>query len=747
MATVDGSKGKPFDRDRRFRKVGQAPVGKGGKAHIWKAEDLGSDPYAPVVAAKLLKESGNADDRARLEREGGEDRRFDHENVVRIYELRGGPRSPYLVMEWIDGEDLQRLLARRGRLAPERVVEVAIQLCAAMACLHTGNLVHRDIKPANLMLTGNLDGDGPIGLKLIDLGIAQAPGDPEHTMQDQVVGTEPYLAPEVRAGRRAEETADIYGAGMVLYELATGLRLPELTPEEVRWRRRTKPVEPPDRVVPDVPGWLSAVIMRAIDLDPEQRYATAPRMESALLEGEAGTSENPTALIDAEPEAPTELLEKTPMPIVFQIIELLPASLRRQLPEEFQEEEPVHWWLFLLALSSGLIVVTGLALLILIPVIATLLEIPFELLTVLVLGSAAGAWFLKEEPRRRAAADALQVVGLVGWRGVAAAGAGLQSGARAGGRYLACAAAATWRWVAGLSLPDLSIDPRERVRPAPEGPAESVTGSWLPRARPRLDVARARLRGARSQMGRAGAEVGAWLAWLGRRAFIVFLVALTVCLALWLAPALQSRVALQPAGHRAVLTAIPALIWILVAIIGLLSLGISRANPGRLVGGGLVLLVTLTALGMASPSFADWLDGRFWAGDHVEFGKGAGGSRSTSPDEPEPDPRHRSPREIARAYSHKLAVVVRRVEARWADLIRGLRRQGWEVAAGAKAAVHEAADARVWQLNGWSQLSEYEAARMEARHWARSMKKGEGKLTSRDCREFRVGPHGAFVRC
>lgn len=746
MATAGGSRGKPFGRDTRFKKVGSQPVGNGGKARIWKAMDLAAEPFAPggLVAVKVLKEAGNADERARLRREGGKDRRVEHENVIRIFDLRGGPRSPFLVMEWIEGEDLQRLLKRRRRLAPERVVEVAIQLCAAMACLHEADLVHRDIKPANLMLIGNLDGDGPIGLKLIDLGIAQAPGDPQHTMQEQVVGTEPYLAPEVRAGKRATGAADIYGAGAVLYELATGRRLPELTPDEVRWRRRASPVTPPDLVDPDVPGWLSAVIMRAIELDPKKRYAQAAQMETALLEGEAGESERPTVLIDVEPDAPTEVLEKTSLPFVFQIIEALPASLQRQLPEDYQQQEPAHWWLFLLALSCGLVVVSGLALLILIPVVVTLLMIPFELLTALVLGSAAGIWFLKEEPRRRAAANGLRVAGLAGRRVAAAAGAGLQSGARASGRYIACAATATLRWASGLSLPEPSVGPTEPVAPAPEGPD---IGSWLPRARPRLAAAGARLRGARYQLGKAGAGAGAWLAWLGRRAFIVVLAALTVCLALWLEPALQSRVALQPAGHRAVLTAIPAMIWILVALIGLLGLGVSRGSPGRLLGGGLTLLVVLATLGMASPSFADWLDGRFWAGDSLESGKGAESPRSTAPDESAPAPRHRRPREIARTHSHKLAAGVRRVEAKWMDLIRKLRRQGWEIAEGTRGAVRKAADALVLQLNGWGQLSQYEAARMEARHWAKSMKKGERKLISRDCQGFTVGRHGAFVDC
>jgi len=747
VARAEGRKGKPFDRDSRFRKVGSNPVGKGGIAHIWKAKDRAAAPHAPEVAVKLLREPRNPDHRARLEREGGDDRRFDHPNLVRIFELRGGPRSPFLVMEWIDGEDLQRLLGRRRRLAPERVVEVAIQLCAAMNCLHTAGLVHRDIKPANLMLTGSLDGDGPIGLKLIDLGIAQAPGDPQHTMQDQVVGTEPYIAPEVRAGERATEAADVYGAGSVLYELATGMSLPELTPEE-RWRRRRRrPVAPPDAIQADVPGWLSAVIMRGIELEQEKRYMTAAQMETALLEGEKGASENPTALIDADPEAPTEALGKTATPIVFRIIEALPASLRQQLPEDYQGQDPTHWWLYLLALSSGLVMVTALALLILIPVVVTLLEIPFELLTALTLGGGAAAWYLKEEPRRRAAANGLRAAGLAGWRVSTAVGTGLRSGARTGGRYVACAATATWGWISSLSLPELSVGSTERVAPAPEGPGEPGVDSLLSRVRPLLTGAGVRVRGARSQLGKAGAEAGAWLAWLGRRAFIIVLSALTVCLALWLAPALQSRVASQPVGHRAVLTAVPALIWILVALIGLLGLGISKASPGRLVGGGLALLAVLTALGMASPSFADWLDGRFWTGDHIESSKGAESSQSTAPAEPAQAPPPRSPREIARAHSHKLAQGVRRVEARWAQLILRLRRRGWDIAEETRGAVREAADALVLQLNGWGQIYQYEAARMEARHWVRSMVKGATKLGSRECREFKVGEHGAFVRC
>jgi hypothetical protein len=739
-----GSRGKPLSQDTRFKRLGREPVGKGGKAEVWKARDMAAKPYVPerLVAVKVLEPPVDADDRLRLCREGGEDRRLDHENVVRIFDLRGGPRSPFLVMEYIRGEDLKRLSARYGRFNPERVAELAVQLCAAMGCLHGAGLIHRDIKPGNLMLTGNLDDEGPIGLKLIDLGIAQAPGDPEHTAQGLVVGTAPYLAPEVGVGNRATEASDVYGAGAVLYELATGDRLPLLSREELLDRRRTKPVPPPHLVDPAMPGWLSAVIMRAIEVEPGERYESAEEMARALEQGAVAGSEDPTTLSAEVNEAPTGVIgQAAPMPIVFRVLDALPLWLRRRLPEDYKEQEPTHWYLFLLGLSSGLILFAILLLPIVVRVIVTLCEIPLWLLTVGVLLGVGTTWFLRDESRRQAAARAL-----------GAAGGGLWLALRAVGRSVAAAAAAAWRWVSNLSWPqspppaaeDGDDRRHEDGRVRRRGPGHRTFADHSGRRRSwramRGSTVDPFLRGARSQLTEVGTAARAWAPWLGRRAYLIVLIALTVCLALWLGPALRNRVALQPSDHRTVLTAVPAAAWILIAFLGLFRLRVSRATPRRLIAAGVILLAVLTVLGMVMPSFSSWLEPRFWPDDQVEQAQGINAETSTPVTAAAPS---RTPREVARA----LAVRVREVESRWIQLLHGLRHDGWTISSDTRGAVREGAGELVSRLNGWRQLSRYEAAREGARHWLKSMERTASKLTNRDCHKFTIGERGAVAHC
>jgi len=746
------SDGLPFAQDPRFKKLGQAPVGKGSKAEVWKARDIDANPYVPdrLVAVKLPNRIAGADDRLRLRREGGEDRRFDHENVVRIFDLRGGPRSPFLVMEYIDGEDLKRLLAQHGRLDPARAIEVAVQLCAALECLHGAGLVHRDVKPGNLVIVGGIDGEGPIVVKLIDLGIAVASGDPEH----ETAGTKPYMSPEVEAHEEATAASDVYGAGAVLYELTTGRQLPPLSSQEWSARRREEPIAPPRALEPAVPDWLSSVIMRAIEVEPDARYSSAEELRRDLEEAAVTDAEDPTTVLDADREAETRILgRKEATPIPFRLLDALPAWLREQLPSDREGEEATHWYLFLLALSAGLILAAIVFLPIVVRIVATLCALPLWLLTTAVFLGSGLAWLLREEPRRQATARALRAAGAALWRGSCAVGDACRRAFGAGARHAATLAAAAWRWASSLSWPEPPAPPAEgsedrhhggeRVRPRAGSRRRSFAdhgGRGRVWRTARRSTVGPFLRGARSQLAEAGVAARAWVPWLGRRAYLVVLMAFVVCLALWLDPALQIRVATQPADHRAVLTVVPTAVWLLAALVGLRGLGVSRATPRRLLAKGLVFLVLLAALGLAMPAFSSWLEPRFWPNDQVEA---AHAKKSDTPIAPS----HKTPREAARADSHRLATRVRGIESSWMQLLRSLRQDEWTVSQGTVAAVREGADALVSRLSGWRSLSQYEAAREAARHWSTSMERAASKLKSDNCHKFTVGHLGALAWC
>ena len=158
-------------------------------------------------------------DQQLLERLHGEvriARRVSHPNVCRVYDIGEVDGSPFLSMEYVDGEDLRSLLRRIGRLPPDKAVEIARKLCAGLAASHERGVLHRDLKPANIMI----DGRGQV--LIMDFGLAALSGELDGTQLRG--GTPAYMAPEQLAGQVASVRSDIYALGLVLHEMFTGRR-------------------------------------------------------------------------------------------------------------------------------------------------------------------------------------------------------------------------------------------------------------------------------------------------------------------------------------------------------------------------------------------------------------------------------------------------------------------------------------------------------------------------------------------
>lgn len=196
----------------RYRIV--AGLGKGGMGEVYRADDL---RVGQPVALKFLPESSaaDADQLARFQKEIRLARQVSHPNICRVYDVAEHAGQPFLIMEYIDGEDLANLLRRVGRLSEEKALQIARELCAALAAVHDLGLLHRDLKPANVML----DGRGKV--RLTDFGLATAAGDLAAT--NVRCGTPQYMAPEQLAGAKVSARSDLFGLGLVLYELFTGL--------------------------------------------------------------------------------------------------------------------------------------------------------------------------------------------------------------------------------------------------------------------------------------------------------------------------------------------------------------------------------------------------------------------------------------------------------------------------------------------------------------------------------------------
>src|SRR5438552_2219529 len=173
------------------------------------------------VALKVMAPGlgGNETALARFEREAKVLKQLSHRNIVRFYIGSRFQGAPYYAMEYIEGESLDHVLQRRGRLTWEEVTELGRQVCAALQHAHEQGIVHRDLKPSNLMITADST------LKLTDFGIAKDLDVTQLTAANCTVGTAAYMSPEqCRGERHLTHKSDLYSLGVLLYELLTGQR-------------------------------------------------------------------------------------------------------------------------------------------------------------------------------------------------------------------------------------------------------------------------------------------------------------------------------------------------------------------------------------------------------------------------------------------------------------------------------------------------------------------------------------------
>jgi serine/threonine protein kinase len=236
----------------RFEAV--AVIGEGGMGRVLRVID---QSLSREVAVKLLhvQHVGDADARQRFLREARAAGALRHPNIVTVHDVASN--AEYLVMEYVDGESLAKRIRRDGKLPLDEVRRIADALLGALAAAHRAGIIHRDIKPANVLL----DKTGTI--KLTDFGVASF-GDSELTSTGQTIGTPAYMAPEQLRGRRVDERADVYGAGVTLFEAATGKRLND---EKGR-------VEDARRAVVEATGdeALAAAIHRAVEEKEADRF-------------------------------------------------------------------------------------------------------------------------------------------------------------------------------------------------------------------------------------------------------------------------------------------------------------------------------------------------------------------------------------------------------------------------------------------------------------------------------------------
>jgi len=287
------------------------------------------------VALKVLLPSALVDEDAmeRFAREASTVSRMRGEHVVRVMDVGklpdGGP--PYIVMEHLEGEDLQTLLERRGALEVTEAVGYLLEVCEGIAEAHALGVIHRDLKPANLFLTRRVDGSKLI--KVVDFGIAKHQlGPASKTLTGPLItmGSPQYMSPEqTRAARDVDATTDLWSLGVCLFELLTGLP-PFAAPSaaEVSALVLLGEPQPPAKLRPEIPVRLSEIVLRCMRKRRWERYADVAALAEALEpfgpESQAGTAQR-IKLVLGNP--PTErVLEAFPATHGESEVAALPAS-------------------------------------------------------------------------------------------------------------------------------------------------------------------------------------------------------------------------------------------------------------------------------------------------------------------------------------------------------------------------------------------------------------------------------------
>ncbi|MGY2001543.1 Stk1 family PASTA domain-containing Ser/Thr kinase [Blastococcus sp. SYSU DS1024] len=279
-------------------------LGRGGMAEVHHGRDL---RLGREVAVKVLRHDLARDPsfQVRFRREAQASASLNHPAIVAVYDT-GEDRTPsgatpYIVMEYVEGETLRDVLRREGRLPIERAMSLAADISGALDFSHRNGIVHRDVKPGNVMIT-------PQGtVKVMDFGIARAVSDSAATMTSTaaVIGTAQYLSPEQARGEGVDARSDVYSLGCLLYELVTGA--PPFTgdsPVSVAYQHVREDPRLPSSINPDVPPELDAILLKAMSKNPANRYQSAADMRSDLLRALAGQRVEATPVMgDAEKTA------------------------------------------------------------------------------------------------------------------------------------------------------------------------------------------------------------------------------------------------------------------------------------------------------------------------------------------------------------------------------------------------------------------------------------------------------------
>src|SRR5215475_8508642 len=244
-------------------------LGQGGMGAVYKGRDI---ELERLVALKLIRPdlASHPEILRRFKQELILAREVTHRNVIRIFDLGQAQGIKFITMEYVEGRDLRGLIHDRGKFTTEDAVPIVLQICEALDAAHNAGVVHRDLKPQNVMV----DKDGRV--YVMDFGIARSLETPGMTQTGALMGTPEYMSPEQAKGEKVDARSDLFALGIIFYEMLTGISpFKADTAMAMMFKRTQERATPLSQLNIGIPGVISDIVSKCLEIKPAERYQTA----------------------------------------------------------------------------------------------------------------------------------------------------------------------------------------------------------------------------------------------------------------------------------------------------------------------------------------------------------------------------------------------------------------------------------------------------------------------------------------